>query len=365
MALTTAPLLVRIFINTHHPNPTKQNGWSERIPIWETRWEQALPIALAIAKARKNILAKNTYIQWVSLAMVEYPWYEQAVIDAPLLPLPQWDIVGVDAAGLWWEFNNEEGEIQGRLFRAIDRNEFGQMRWNRGPFPLPRGISPLPPDPTLATKDQLFANTFTTFREYFGILRRTAGVIGRGATYDLHRSPSAYYMRVSQRTVGRPYKRQSWEAVPWSSAPPFSPCGEVTGVGRNAFVVQCRFYPGGPVQLIHYYEARPDAHVFPLPHIFWGRFRDEDLYNSFGVGELTGNARRWWVPFGEYGNAPGDHYSGPVSGFVGQYLPTWMPTVPTPIPLRPACDNPASKNELVTYGGFCVCGPGIGWTKVG
>jgi len=353
---TTNPLYVRIFINTQHPDPTKQNGWALRIPILENIWYLALPIGQAIVTCIRNLLAADTYIQWATLGHAEYPWWQQALITAPLEPLPQWGDSWADVAGLWWDFNNGQGQVQGRLFRAVEGVQFGQDSWKSWPFNLPPGIAPLPADITTATKLQLFANAFTTFRQYFGVLRRHGPRVDGVQTYDLTAVQDVQFVRVSSRRVGGPWCRQSWEALPWTYAPPFSPCGMVTGVGRRSFLVRCKFYPNAPTQIIHYYRAKPTAQVFPLPHIFWGRFTEEDIFNSYGVGELTGNTRRWWNPGYEFGDAPGDHYSGPVAGFTGEYLPDWSPVFPVPLDRLPLCDTTVNKGPLEADGCFCLGG---------
>lgn len=358
MRFTTKPLIVRLFLNMG------DWGYSERIPIWENTWEFALPVARQLAEAQARIMCKGAVLEWATLAMAEYPWWEQAVLTNPLQALPQWGPVGHLTEGLWWDFSDELGGCQGRLFRAIEGTDIVNKEWLSAPMELPAGIPPLPADLTTATKRQLYENCFCTYRDLGALSRRVGKRVNGVQTYSLNRFEHAQYVRVSGRRIGSAYRRQSWEAFPFVDAPPFSPCGEVTGVGRRSFVVQCRFYPDGPVQWVHYYWAKPTATVFPLPHIFWGRFRDEDLYNTYGVGELTGNARRWWVPGNEYGNAPGDHFSGPELGFRGEYTPSWSPIFPTPPALLPVCDVPIVQAGKVNYGCFCVGGVGISATKI-
>jgi hypothetical protein len=348
MGYTTNPLIVRIFINRN------ENGWSERIPIIETDWNLALPIALQLVQARSRILSAGAVIEYATLAMAESPWWEQALITDPLLPLPQWNFDNADSIGLFWHFEADGGQSQGRLFRAIENGQIQNNQWVGGPKFLPPGIPPLPADLTTATKSQLFSNCFATFREIEAISRKVGEPVAGVQNYRISPVVEAHFDRVRSRNVGGPYKRQSWECVPYAYAPPFSPCGEVTGVGRRAFTAQCRFYPGGPVRWIRYYWAKCGSLVFQGPQIFWGRFRAQEIYNTYGPGELTGNARRVWSPGYEFGNADGMHLSGPAAGFLGQYTPDFPPSLPTPVDQLPVCDLPLFAAGEVCPGNACL-----------
>jgi hypothetical protein len=352
MPLITNPIVCRIFINCG------RFGHGERVTLNALDLESAVPVGKTLLAARSRILAADAYIQWATVAEFESPFREIAIMDDIIVPLPQWGETQAVESALLWNFDDGAGETKGRHFLAIDGSEWSSRKWKRAPFYLPAGIPPLPTDLTTATKDQLWANTLCTYRDNIALILRWGPPEFGVQTYKVTPAVYAEFVQRSYYPCGDLWKRQSWEAVPYTMCPPFSPCGMVTGVGRRSFLVRCRFYPGGPVQWIHYYYAKPGASAFPLPNIFWGRFRDEHCYNTDGPGELTGNLRRLWDKGAEYGDAPGDSCTGPAAGFVGQYVPAW--TVPglTPPELRPICDIPVVPPGQIADGG--VGGGGLG-----
>ena len=309
---------------------------AERHWLLTTDFAEALTIGPILARARANIFPPGWKIFWGTIAQETSPFLEQAFLPVPMTGLPQWGPPVTDLLGLYWEYDDMQGGAHGKLFKGIDATEWKGDKWKRAPFFLPAGIPPLPLDPTTATKEELFANTFCTFRQYTGIMRRP-----RSGGFNITAPQRMLFRFQGSYRSFRKWKALSWEAVPWTNAPPFSPCGMIVGVGRNAFYAQVRFYPGGPVQWMHFYYAAGAAQMFPLPHIFWGRFRDMDVQNMIGPGEITGSAFRRWSNGRAFGSAAGDHYTGTAQQFVGQFTPDWTPLFPTPAGLRPACDAPA------------------------
>jgi hypothetical protein len=334
MPIVSTPLVCRLTINRG------LNGWSERWPL--STWDFGLGLnhAQRLARARANILAANAVIEWAVVAQNFSPWAEQAAITDTLGSLPQWDVDTTDGTGLLWRFETDTGKWANHLFRAIDRAEISGHAWFRAPFYLPAAIPDLPADLTMATKEELLANCFTTFREltaFHNFLGDTGGGVPQ---WSIEPWALADYRAVSSRDVGRAYKRVSWEAQFWSSAPAFTPCGEIVGVLRSCYLADCNFYSGAPSNRISYYWARGDAVVFPLPHIFWGRARGKEIANITGPGEVTGPLHRYWTNGEEIGGALGDHFTGTPADFLGSTPIPWIPATPTPSALRPACDMP-------------------------
>jgi hypothetical protein len=352
MGITTSPLVVRIFINRG------ENGWAERIPILETDWYQALPQALALVQARSNILAKGAVIEWATLGTTVFPYIEQALITTRLKALPIWDFDGGDATGLYFQWADDLGHCVGRLFRAIDQSEIRANHWIRAPFILPPGIAPLPMNILTATKAELFANFFTVFRSIAACCFRDGPRVNGVQAWDLNPWASGKYTRISKRNVGGRWDRCSWEAGNWNYAPEFAVCGMAVTALRFSYQIPCVFGPGRQTQSIHYYYAKRGATVFPLPHIFWGRYRAQEIKQFDPVGETRKGRKSDWCEGFEYGNAPGVAFEGSPAFFLGQTPQSWPTGQATPIILRPACDRPVSQ-PAIGRGGVGFGGAGV------
>ena len=337
MAVVANPLVVRIFINSTLTG--RENGWAERWPIWETNWDRGLQIALQMVQARQNVLSSNAYIQWGCLGTVATPYYEQTVVTDPLYPLPQWGPAAIDVQGILFTLATSAGENAPRLFRAIEATSITSKTWMYSTMTIPPVPPALPADLTAAPKDLLWQNTLATFRNYASTQQPMSdGHHGEGEGYWVEPYDVIDYRAVRTRLWGRPWKRMSWEAVPYANAPQFSPCGTVVTVNRFSYLIPCRLGENWALRQIHYYDAPPDAEVmtYKTPFCCWARSKE---YTDFsGVGEARKEKLADWTWGNSYGNAPGVMWTGPPSYFLG-LAPE--PPIPTPSFLLPTCDAPA------------------------
>jgi hypothetical protein len=340
MPIINTPLYCRLFVNCG------KHGWSESWPLNTWDFSEGVIWCQRLAQARANILCSGASIEWAVCAQDYPPYAEQAVITAPLLPLPQWGLPGYELTGVQYFFNTANGQYANHLFRAIDQRFIKNLDTVGIPRMLPSGIVPLPADPTTATTTQLFLNCFTTFRDLTARMELFADLGGGIKQWNVIPWELAHQNGITTMKASHPWRRVSWEAWRWTETPGFSPCGEAATVLHTCYVAPCRFYVNGHPHPIHYYWAAPDAVVFPLPHIFWGRARAKQVHNKTGPGEITGWRRESYNKGQQRGGALGDHFTGTPADFLGQSFLPWSPEVPTPPAERPLCDFPGPGPRL-------------------
>lgn len=336
MGIVANPLVVRIFINS--TLTPRHNGWAERWPIWETDWHRGLAVAQAMVQARSRILSSNAVIEWACLGSVTPPYWEQTVVTDPLTPLPQWGPAALDVQGILFNWFNEGGEYTVHLLRAVEAAQIAAKRWIYADVPLPPAPPPLPANLATAPKLLLWQNTLATFRQYISTQQPMSdGHHGPGTGYWVDTFDQVCYRKVGSRYWGRPWRRMSWEAFPYTTAPQFSPCGCVVTVNRESYIIPCRFGENWSLRRIHYYVAKPGATVmtFRTPFCCWNRSKEYTYFG--GVGEARKFKKADWTSGAEYGNAPGVIWTGPRRYFEG-----WAPEppIPTPADMQPTCDVP-------------------------
>ena len=349
MAIVQNPLGVRLFINRG------SRGWSERWPILEQDWDAGLDVAITLANARANLLSSDAQLEWACLFSMTYPYYEQAVIEEPLEPLPQWGPAIDWTQGLLWYFQTPDGNWSNHIFKAVDYTEIRNKEWVRTQQTIPFNPPALPTDLSLAPKQLLFENTLATFRKNVAFCRpMSLGRNGPGSGYWMTPYVFTAFNGVSSRRSDGRWRRMSWEGGNRNHCPDFSPCGMPTTVLRFSYQMPCCFGPGRSVTSIHYYDAQFGATVFPLKHIFWGRARALEIADWGLIGETRKEKSTDWCNGPAYGNAPGVDYTGTPSQFLGASSQSWPTGRPTPWGLRPACD------EVVTQRFFPIGGLGMG-----
>jgi hypothetical protein len=94
-----------------------------------------------------------------------------------------------------------------------------------------------------------------------------------------------------------------------------------------------------------------------IPTIFYGWARAKENKVHTGPGETAQYKKAFETNGSAFSNAPGVAYTGTPADFLGQGVVTWSPYTPTPVPLRPACDNPPPV-VLAGIGGPAWGGPG-------
>ena len=350
MVTVDNPLVVRLFINT------AMNGWSERWPIIAQDWPTGLAVAAVLAAARSRVLCSNASLVWASLATIVPPYVEQAILPAPLLPLPQWGPNAGDMEGILFNFSSQAGYYQPRLLRAVDTTEYQAGKWIRRYLPLPSIVTPLPADLSTATKDQLWQNTLGTFCQYVGLDRpQDEGQYGP-TSFLLGGYDTVSYNQIRSRRVGALYRRASWESMARSTAPAFSPCGTAVTVLRRCYQEPCRFYVNQQTTGIRYYWTPPGAGVLPIPTVFYGWSRaKENLYHG-GPGETAQYKRAFETDGNAFSTASGTSYTGTPQDFLGNGIVSWYPYIPTPPSLRPVCDEPPAQVSAgpggLAWGGF-------------
>jgi hypothetical protein len=358
MTIVQDPLIVRLFLNTAN------NGWSERWPIIETDWTRGLAVAQALAQARSRIMCSTCTLIWASLATITPPYIEQ-YCAGPLAPLPIWGPTVTDMEGLWWRFDTDSGFGSTRIMRGIEMSEVYNLRWTLAPLDIPQAVPELPVPVTTATRQQLYANTLATFANYCGYLSPVDKLNPEGgAGYYLTPYQRVYFSYVGSYRVGRPNLPLSWEPAGYNFRPNFSPCGMIVTVGRVSYQIPCNFGQGGQTSSIHYYRAKRGAAIFTLPTIFYGWDRAKENIFFGGPGETRPIQKNDYTEGYSYGNAPGLMFSGYPGQFLGYGPPNYDGTLPMVVPSLPTCDVPRPPPPIgVGYGGLCLGGNGIGWTK--
>jgi hypothetical protein len=90
----------------------------------------------------------------------------------------------------------------------------------------------------------------------------------------------------------------------------------VVGMVRSFYKAPCRWYPGGPIGEIRFYEALPTASWFMDHTVFHPYSQVLQLENKAMPGEITGHGLRIWDAGVNTNQTPGDHYEGTLDDFI-------------------------------------------------
>jgi hypothetical protein len=342
-----------------------RNGFSESYHLYGKFLHKARERFAKVVDARSLVLARGCTIIGAGVRHMVRPLSQQLILPAPLASLlkpdgsPYWDYVHADAVGLDFSLETSLGRWVPRIFRGIPDDEMSGGIWVRRGLVVPPGPAVRPLDPGSATKDELWRYFLATVRDETIYARQLPTNDFWGTLWETDIWDALVHTGVGKRDIGRKFQGVSWEAGTPSVAPRFSPCGEIVGYVRSAYVAPCIFYSQGVASVLRWYFAQPDALVFPLETIFHPYSQELEYANTNDVGEYTGKSNRAWRVGTSYGNAPGNHYSGTQADFMGLTVTPWSPPQPTPLDQRPECDMPVqgvirvsnvpeTVNELLT-----------------
>lgn len=322
------------------------NGWSEIYKLAEADFDSAKATFLIVVDARSLILAAGCSIVWACVRQHKGPRPQLAILPAPIDSLKKpdtteyWGPVHTDFQGLHLAGETPEGHYANRCLRGLADDEMFADRWIRNPFTVPAGPVVRPATPGTATKAELFAYALATIRDKTIWASPRRGAPPGHTRWETDRWDTVYVRGVMTEDVGRNWLPVSWEAAEWDVAPSFGPCGCAVMVVRSTYEAPCKFYSDGPAVHIRWYVALPDAAILPYPSIFWPLSEDLGFANTYGIAESTGKTNRQWTPGYGWSAAPGIFPTGPPEAFLGLMPSPYGVTMPTPVPLRVACDMP-------------------------
>lgn len=91
----------------------------------------------------------------------------------------------------------------------------------------------------------------------------------------------------------------------------------IVGMVRNCYTAPCRWYPGGPVGKIRFYEAEPTASWLPFKTVFWPYNQVLEIENITEPGEITGPGLRRYDKGINVNELPGTGFIGTREDFAG------------------------------------------------
>lgn len=315
-------------------------GWSEYYYLPTDDVQTAYLTCQEIMRYRSWLLCPGTVIEWACLRQESPPWWEWPTIGAAVPDPGRWGPCHTPEEGLHVNYRTAGKRWGNRILKGIPFDQFVAAKLDPAPYRIPTaGLTE--PDPMTADWPTLWR-----WFHYF-VQRQTCHADPRVDPYPTVPHPwsrrsweLANFRGATTQDVSAAVRRVSWEPDILLPRPPFTPCGQAVTALRACYQSQVRFFTGGPVQKITYYWAKPGVDVFPERHIFWGWRRDMDTRDLGGPGELVRHRQYLFAPGYSFGDAPGDHYCGLLSDFLG--LRVWPPADPLPaeITCLDGCDVP-------------------------